>query len=225
MKKSVGQILSKARERQDLSLEYLARITKIKVEQLQALEEDAYHRLPPPAYIQGFIKNLASVLRLDESEVLALFRRDYREVDTGQQVKTLGSIPRSNLLTMTPQKLSLLSGLGVFALIGVYLGMNLLAKPQLTVKQPQDRAIVQATEVVVSGQTISDASVLINNQKVELKPNGYFEVKLALKPGLNTITIVAAPPFGRENRVTRIIFHPVDEGSVSSYSGRSQDDG
>lgn len=217
VKKTVGQLLRQARKEQGYTLESLAKITRIKVEQLEALENNAYDRLPPAAYSQGFIKNLADVLKLDKQEVLALFRRDYREMDPDYFSKPARFPFRKNFWTMTPQKFSFLIGLGAFVLIGIYLGLNLSSKPVLIVESPLDRETVDTDNITVLGQTTPNVTLLINGQAVELKPDGRFTVKLTLKQGLNTISIVASPPFGRENQVKRVIFYQVDGAASPDY--------
>lgn len=77
--KTAGQILKQARIRKKLSLNRIARKTKIRPVYLQALEEDDYQTLPSAASVRGFIKNYAEFLGLASNEVLAIFRRDFSE--------------------------------------------------------------------------------------------------------------------------------------------------
>src|SRR5579871_1222382 len=73
----LGQWLSDERHRKGLTLEEVAKATKIKTAFLAYIEAGEYSLLPSSAYAQGFVKNYASFLGLPVKETLALFRREY----------------------------------------------------------------------------------------------------------------------------------------------------
>lgn len=60
-----GQFLAHAREGKGLSLDDVARLTKIPSRTLKAIEAGDIPRLPARVYLQGFVTNLAKVYRLD----------------------------------------------------------------------------------------------------------------------------------------------------------------
>ncbi len=62
-----GLYLAKAREEKGLSLDDVARLTKIPSRTLKAIEAGDIPRLPARVYLQGFVTNLAKVYRLDPS--------------------------------------------------------------------------------------------------------------------------------------------------------------
>ncbi|MSP18486.1 MAG: hypothetical protein EXR74_02825 [Bdellovibrionales bacterium] len=57
--------LSQIREKKGLTLTDVSRITKIPIRYLKALEEYNQPILPPKVYVQGFLKNLAQLYRLE----------------------------------------------------------------------------------------------------------------------------------------------------------------
>lgn len=65
-----GPILKAIREKRGLSLEDTARITKIPSRFIRALENGDVKQLPARVYIQGFIRNLASLYRLEPQSAL-----------------------------------------------------------------------------------------------------------------------------------------------------------
>lgn len=73
---SLGSYLSGLRQARGISLDELARITRVGRPYLQALESDAFNHLPAPVFTKGFIR--AYCLALGESADEALAR--YREV-------------------------------------------------------------------------------------------------------------------------------------------------
>ncbi|MBI4495531.1 MAG: DUF4115 domain-containing protein [Deltaproteobacteria bacterium] len=72
-KLTVGQHLLRARERQGISLEAVAEVTRITRSNLEALERDKFHLLPAPLFVRGFLRTYAAHLGLDPGEMLSLY--------------------------------------------------------------------------------------------------------------------------------------------------------
>jgi transcriptional regulator with XRE-family HTH domain len=70
---TIGSRLRSAREHKGLSLEDVARVTRITKGYLAALEEDNYSRLPNDAYAKGFLRVYAQFLGIEEHDVLRLY--------------------------------------------------------------------------------------------------------------------------------------------------------
>lgn len=64
-----GRFLRGVRELRGLSLDELARQTRISARYLEALEENGYDRLPAGTFVRGYVKTLARLLQLDENVV------------------------------------------------------------------------------------------------------------------------------------------------------------
>lgn len=62
---TIGEQLRTARHARKLSLEDVARVTKIKLDVLERLEADAFTELGAPMYVKGFLKLYATHLGLD----------------------------------------------------------------------------------------------------------------------------------------------------------------
>jgi len=68
-----GQMLREIRDRRGLSLDDVARITKIPSKFLRAIEADDFKNMPARVYIQGFVKNLAALYRLDPGALVKAY--------------------------------------------------------------------------------------------------------------------------------------------------------
>lgn len=75
--KTVGTILRETRAEKNISLEQVAKETKIRFKYLEALEKDSYELLPSGTSARGFIKNYADFLGLSPRPILAIFKRDF----------------------------------------------------------------------------------------------------------------------------------------------------
>jgi cytoskeleton protein RodZ len=60
-----GRMLAAARNEQQLTIADVANRLKLSVSQVEALENDAYDRLPGPVFVRGFIRNYARLVKLE----------------------------------------------------------------------------------------------------------------------------------------------------------------
>ena len=74
---SVGTCLRELRTRRGVSLEEIARTTRVAQRYLESLEADAYGELPAPVFVRGFIRAYCQALGESSDEALACY--DTRE--------------------------------------------------------------------------------------------------------------------------------------------------
>lgn len=72
----VGKTLAAERRKQGKALVEVERATKIMGRLLDALENERWSELPPPAYVRGYIINYAQFLSMDPAPLLAEYARD-----------------------------------------------------------------------------------------------------------------------------------------------------
>ena len=72
-KETVGQYLREEREKRNVSLDAVARVTRITRENLEALEKDEFQVISAPVFVRGFLRNYANYLGLDPKEVIARY--------------------------------------------------------------------------------------------------------------------------------------------------------
>jgi cytoskeletal protein RodZ len=73
-KQTIGEILKQTREEQELSLDEIAVLTKVRLKYLTAIESDQYEVLPSKVQIKGFIRSYARALNLDPAPLLNSLR-------------------------------------------------------------------------------------------------------------------------------------------------------
>lgn len=69
----IGKILSAAREDCGLSIAGIAKVTRIPVSSIIALEAGQFDLLPAPVFVRGFIRSYAREVDLDPGEALARY--------------------------------------------------------------------------------------------------------------------------------------------------------
>src|SRR5687768_17470949 len=77
MTQTIGQRLKAEREEQRLTLEKVFEATRIRVQYLQALEEDDPSVMPSPVQARGYLRNYAEFLGFDVEQML----HDLRELN------------------------------------------------------------------------------------------------------------------------------------------------
>lgn len=208
--RTVGEVLREAREKKLLSLEEIEAATKIRKELLEALEKGQYSKLPPPTFVQGFIKNYGRFLGLNTEKLLAVFRREFSEGKHPPRILETFSNPVDNRrFKFTPAKAL---GTLILALVGiffVYLWFEyrfLVGAPFLEVSKPSDQLTTNMQTVEVAGRTDPEAKVSINNQDIRVDPAGRFMQDIELSENMNNIVITATSKSGKVNKISRTVF-------------------
>jgi len=75
---SIGKYLRKARESRAMSVEEVARATRIPVVSVERLESDRFDDLPGEVFVRGFLKAYARTVHLPVDDVLARYTASRR---------------------------------------------------------------------------------------------------------------------------------------------------
>jgi len=73
IKKGIGQTLREEREKMGLTHEQVCEITKLRPSILDAIEKEAWDKLPPSVFVKGFIKSYAQILDLDPETLIKMY--------------------------------------------------------------------------------------------------------------------------------------------------------
>ncbi|MDP3957743.1 MAG: DUF4115 domain-containing protein [bacterium] len=206
---TLGEKLRKLRGDFRMSLAEISKATRIQVKYLEYLENGEYDRLPAEVYVRGFLRSYARYLNIDEQALTKLYERERNIQANLSQAPPKKTFAMRNLdissLVITPR--SLVMVLIVFLVGGafVYLYREFQAfagAPRLVILSPQNGAVVETSEIVVTGKTDKGARVSINNQPVFVSGEGEFSDKLILQSGLNTVAVVSVNRFDKEKSET-----------------------
>lgn len=208
--RTVGQVLKETRMSKLYTLEQVEKATKIRKELLEALENDNYQKLPPPTFVQGFIKNYGKFLSLNEEKLLAIYRREFSDKKNPPEIMEAWANPlQHKRFHLTPARV--ISGVILILVMTffVYLWAEyrfLAGAPFLELTTPIDQANVQSSVIKVSGKTDSEAKVMINNQAVEVDFAGNFSQDIKLSDSANTIQVTSTSKYGKSTKETRTVF-------------------
>jgi cytoskeletal protein RodZ len=203
-----GEKLRGERERIGLTLDEVAKATKIKPSFLLAIEKGEYEKLPLGAYANGFVRNYARFLKLPEHEILAIFKREYDE-DKFFKVMPDGLAKKEDFPL---HKFRLTRALKVLPLIFIILLVYIIFQyrsaifnPSLNVSYPLDNSIISSQTITVIGKTDPNTTVSINSEVIALDRDGNFKKTINVFPGKTKIIIKSVNNFKKTTILERQI--------------------
>ena len=69
----VGKLLRDEREKKGLNRDQVARITRLRKQYIEALENEEWEKLPSPVFVKGFIRSFAQCVGFDWQEAVRLY--------------------------------------------------------------------------------------------------------------------------------------------------------
>lgn len=195
----LGQRLYTLRVQKKLSIDEVSQAIKIKPVFLTAIEKSEYHKLPSPAYAQGFVRNYATYLGLSRAEITALFKREFDEKKAYKVLPdSLATANEYPIQRLRIQQSLIVASVVLLLFLG-YLFFQYRAAflpPSLIITSPQQNSTT-TKEITVAGKADTNATVYVNNQPVIVSSDGEFSKRLTLFPGNTTISVRAENRFGK----------------------------
>ena len=186
-----GEKLQQARAEKGLSLEDVAKATRIKTEFLSYIEDGEYQKLPSPSYAHGFVRNYARFLGLPDEEILAIFRREFDE-DKIYRVLPKGLDQKEEFpFSKFKVKQAVVLAIVVLIFFSGYLlwqYRDAFLNPPLEITSPKV-GIISSSQIKVAGKTDSNVTVYVDKNVVSVDQNGNFEKVINVFPGKTTITV------------------------------------
>jgi len=204
---TVGELLLAKRKAKNISLTKAARDLAIKKENLQAIENGQWEKLPEPPFAKGFVKNYAQYLGLDPDYTLALYRREYDEAKYPKKPSPLLH-QRRFLSLITPNRVVTFSAIVIVLIFIGYLVIqyfSILSAPKLEVFTPADDSTTQVSAVRITGQTEKGAMLAIDGNFVAVDKDGNFSYEVKLEEGKNSIEIIASKKLSPKSKIIRTV--------------------
>jgi hypothetical protein len=226
----LGEVLRTAREAKGVDLARVERDTKIRTRYLTALETGDYGELPGAVYTKGFLRNYGAYLSLDTEYLVDLYR-----LESAQPTSERPSVPapprpigtRRRALVVTPGAIGwALLTVGVAALI-IYVVSEFVTFariPDLRITDPAtDIAGYQQLEYRIVGVTEPNSRITVDglreNPSTTADARGNFQIRVALVPGSNVITLVANDPLTGRNSRPQSVTIVVGSGNPTASPG------
>lgn len=201
-----GEKLKEERLKQGLTLEEVSQNTKIKKDFLDAIEKSEYEKLPASTFAQGFVKNYIQFLKIPESEVLPVFRREFDE-ERIYKVLPQGFANADFPVSRIKKSQFVLIALLFIALISylIFQYKDALVSPAVSISTPKENEVIPSNLVLVSGSTNPENVVYVNNFPVSVDENGKFRKSVSVFSGKGQIIIKVVNRFNKTAEVVRHI--------------------
>jgi cytoskeletal protein RodZ len=196
-----GEKLQTARIEKGLTLEDVAKGTKIKVDFLRHIEEGKYNKLPSVSYAYGFVRNYAGFLGIPEKEIMPLFKREfdeekaYRVLPKGFERKEEFSVVKFKVKrTIAILAIVFVLFLGYMSFQYRYAFIN----PPLEIVSPTKTFTISSSQVTIIGKTDPNATVYVGMALVSVDQNGVFKKTINVFPGETIVQVRVINKFSRE---------------------------
>jgi cytoskeletal protein RodZ len=165
----VGPALERARLIRGLSLEEAARDTKLRVDQLTALEQEEFEALPGDVFIRGSLRTYAQYVGLSPDKVLAMYGRHTDDPQAPPPPGRLGRVEQAIAATRIRDNQRLLLVLAA-SVLGILLIFGLVSRDHAA---PEQAAIsVSAAAPPSEGPTIDVVLVALAAADVTVVVDG-----------------------------------------------------
>lgn len=199
---NLGERLKKLRLEQKKTLEEVGAQTKIPVKYLEILEKGEHSRLPGNIYARAWIREYTHFLGVASDDFLAEYKIEKQISENIGRIDKLdnrGRGPRDNFL-LRPRSIKLLIITVIIGAVFAYLLWELtsiIASPLVHIAQPPNNFVTLDSQIKIIGQTVSEAELIINGERVLTDNEGHFEQTVNLVSGLNKFKISAKKKHSR----------------------------
>jgi cytoskeleton protein RodZ len=162
---SLGNMLREAREKLGLSIADVAGQIKFAPRQIEALEADDYKHLPEAAFLRGFVRSYAKILRLDAETLLASMPQT--KVATAELIPASVDVPFPNAHSLRQQNML---WLGAASLLAVIVAGFALWHFKTPVKQAKVASVETPVTLPADTKIVSEPLVLKSSTIVPSAP-------------------------------------------------------
>ena len=216
---TLGVRFKRARKRMKVEVVDAEISTKIRSKYLLALENDDWLNLPADAYTKGFVVRYAKFLMLDTKAVTKQYQRERQAyAKSSSNLIVPKKSAKDTKLIVTPKLMipviATLFVVSIFAYI-VFQVYGFAAAPELMLSYPGSSVVVEEEVIEVRGVTDTNASLYVNNQKIQVSSDGKFIIDYKLTKGINIIEVRAENKAEKVKVMTSIVEYKPQTAKVN----------
>jgi cytoskeleton protein RodZ len=169
----IGRALRAARQRRGKSLEVASRETRVRIDYLDALENESFEALGSDVYVRGFLRSYAKYLGLNHEKVIGVYERTSgRPGPAPAPVERSPTVAHTEALVLTEKKRPnwLLAGaaaliaLSAAAAIGLLSPSNSVPEPAEVNEPPAVPVRPRTVEVGITAHRENEFEVVVDGQ-------------------------------------------------------------
>lgn len=198
--KTVGEQLQAARLAEGRSIDYVATQLNIRTEYIKAMEASDYHSLPSAVFVKQYVRQYAKYLRLNLKQAEETLQYELTIYQRRVHIPTI----KRHLLRQPLKVIHVIIGLSIIFIVvaaGIYFVAqisNIIQPPPLLLDAIPAKVPTSQRFITVSGKTVPEAIILINNQAITVRSDGSFSQVMTLQSGINLFKITAKTKRSRD---------------------------
>ncbi|MEO9636069.1 MAG: RodZ domain-containing protein [Parasphingorhabdus sp.] len=158
---STGDLLRRAREQKNLSLEEIAKKTRIPQRHLASIESGDYEALPGRTYAIGFAKSFARTVGLSDASIGTQLRTEMEEQGHGAYQPEMSGYAPANPSSIPPRYLAwTAAGVGALILVGYLVWRTLILNPgdPTQIAENETTTEIESTSSTNNSQTANNGA-------------------------------------------------------------------
>jgi cytoskeletal protein RodZ len=222
---TLGERLRQLRIESRQTPEQVAKAIHVAVKYVVAIEENRYKDIPGLVYARNFVRLYVRYMKLPVESAMERFEKEWQVIQ-GRRTERAGMVQRAHTEPRWWQRHAglVIAGVVVAVVIG-YFGWQLVRffqPPSLVVTNPADDVSTNSATIIIRGKSVSEAIVSVNNEQVEIQPDGTFSDEVTLQPGLNVLKITSQRKRSRTATIVRrILFETTDSGEAPGNTSQT----
>ena len=216
MSSKVGDLIKRRREELGITIVFCSNNLKIQARYLEGIENDNYSMFENSIQAQGFVQNYLELLGLNTVTLIPRWRKDvldfFKEDDLTKLNYFKPKKKRKINIVLTTEKLINVGFLSLIVIFFIFILINYsnnISAPKLQIMKPDNNSIVEADLLDIFGVTYKDSKLRLNNDEIQILPDGNFSTSIKLSEGINNFKFTATNPYNRETSlVLQVIYRP-----------------
>jgi len=199
---NISEILINVMRDRKVSVEALSNATDIPKRFIDSLISGDFGNLPAKPYVRGYLFKIAEALRIDENSLWQSYKSSASLTTSGEHDR----LP-SNRFAFKKMRASRMAAIFLVIVVLAFLGFrfnDILGKPDIDVSLPESTT---EETIIVSGNVKSGDTLTLNDEVIYPDGEGFFEKRVQLEPGLNTLEFRVKRYLGRESSLTKQVFY------------------
>ena len=209
----LGKELRKIREDSKVSYEKIFKLTRIKVEYLEALEKGIVELLPPKVYVKGIVTKYCNLFNLDKNHLDIYLEEIYcDDFDNVSQIEKEHIEIKKKLFDyrkMCKDNKTILIVFSVLVSVFLMFQLSFLVLPPSLDVNVEKGMVIKDSPYLIEGEVGRTKYMYINEKPIKILCDGSFEYVFGLDAGVNNIQIVLKSSVGKEKMFEyKVIFTP-----------------
>lgn len=214
---TLGERLRQLRLEKKQTPEQVGKAIHVAVKYITAIEESRYKDIPGLVYARNFVRLYIRHMKLPVDSAMERFEKEWQVIQ-GRRTEHAGMVQRARTEPHWWQRhAGLVVAGGAILIVISYFAWQIIQfyrPPVLLISNPVGDISTTEETLTLTGKSIAEAVVTVNNEPVEVQADGTFSDEIILQPGLNVLKISSQRKRSRTAIVVRRVVYEVADAET-----------